>query len=154
MAKTLIAYFSHAGQNYSHGSIRDLCKRECWHHQRRKRNRSCRIFQNENGHQAERRHPDVREQHQQKPSDDFRHRHNIPEAEQCSVKQGRQSGHGQRDQRTRDQHRDRAPEKRHRTASAGCQLMIDRLVNEIGTADHADRQAGGDRRKPTSGSAA
>ena len=24
MAKTLIAYFSHAGQNYSHGSIRDL----------------------------------------------------------------------------------------------------------------------------------
>ena len=24
MAKTLIAYFSHAGQNYSHGGIRDL----------------------------------------------------------------------------------------------------------------------------------
>lgn len=24
MAKTLIAYFSHAGQNYSHGSIRNL----------------------------------------------------------------------------------------------------------------------------------
>lgn len=24
MAKTLIAYFSHAGQNYSHGQIRDL----------------------------------------------------------------------------------------------------------------------------------
>ena len=24
MSKTLIAYFSHAGQNYSHGSIRNL----------------------------------------------------------------------------------------------------------------------------------